>query len=156
RVEPTRQAAAWFEEQLKTLRKDLEAAQERMTEYQRQRGIVSADERLDEEFSRLSALSAQYSRAQEQNVELKTREQLARQAIKSDALLDHLPEMRSDARIQKLNADLLDGEAALQALTAKYGDNHPEYRRQRAKNAALRKELNDEMHNVVATTTNLR
>lgn len=36
RVEPTRQAALWFDEQLKSLRANLEDAQERLTRYHRQ------------------------------------------------------------------------------------------------------------------------
>src|SRR6185295_14378454 len=44
RVEPNRQAATWFDEQLKTLRGDLEASQAKVTAYQRAHGIVSTDE----------------------------------------------------------------------------------------------------------------
>jgi len=59
RVSPTRQAAVWFDEQLKSLRASLEEAQAKLTKYHRKKGIVSADERLDVENSRLGELSAQ-------------------------------------------------------------------------------------------------
>ena len=36
RVAPTRQAAEWFDVQLKTLREDLETAQDKLTAYQRE------------------------------------------------------------------------------------------------------------------------
>jgi uncharacterized protein involved in exopolysaccharide biosynthesis len=66
RVEPTRQAAAWFDEQLKTLRANLEDAQAKLTDYHQRQGIVSADERFDVENTRLGMLSEQVARAQEQ------------------------------------------------------------------------------------------
>lgn len=156
RVEPTKQAAVWFDEQLKTLRTDLETAQERMTDYQQQHGIVSTDERLDEEYARLSELSAQLMRAQEANVELKTREQIAQRSIASGAALDRLPEVQSSSYIQNLRTEMLNGEAALQTLAAKYGDRHPEYLRQRAENRARAEKLETEMRNVVSSATNQR
>src|SRR5258708_8765694 len=59
RVEPTRQAADWFDEQLKSLRANLEEAQAKLTDYHRRRGIVSADEHFYAENTRLGELSAQ-------------------------------------------------------------------------------------------------
>ena len=57
RVEPAREAAAWFDEQLKGLRANLEDAQVKLTDNHQRQQIVSADERLDFENSRLAALS---------------------------------------------------------------------------------------------------
>lgn len=156
RVEPNRQAAAWFDEQLKTLRKDLEEAQERMTAYQREHGIVSTDDRLDEEYARLTDLSGQLMRAQEHNVELRTREQLVQQAIREGRPLESIPEIQEDSHIRDLRGELLKGEAALQILAAKYGENHPEYRKQRADNRITQQTIAAEMRNVAATSSNLR
>jgi uncharacterized protein involved in exopolysaccharide biosynthesis len=113
RVEPNRQAATWFDEQLKTLRKDLSTAQERLTTYQREHGIVSTDDRLDEEYTRLTDLSGQLSRAQEQNMELRTREQQVQLALQQGRSLQSLPEVQNDSQIRNLRAELLKGEAAL-------------------------------------------
>src|SRR6202040_76023 len=57
RVEPAREAAAWFDEQLKGLRANLEDAQVKLTDNHQRQKIVSADERLDVENSRLATLS---------------------------------------------------------------------------------------------------
>ena len=65
RVEPMQQAAVWFDEQLKSLRANLEDAQAKLTDYHRQQGIISADERLDVENARLGELSSQLVRTQE-------------------------------------------------------------------------------------------
>jgi len=156
RTEPNRQAAAWFDEQLKTLRKDLENAQEKLTAYQREHGIVSTDERTDEDQTKLADLSGQLMRAQEQNVELRTREQQVQQALQQGRSLDSLPEIQSDTYIRTLRAELLKGEAALQILGVKYGDNHPDYRKQRTDNRVIQQTIAAEMRNIAATTSNLR
>ncbi|MDP2706628.1 MAG: chain length determinant protein EpsF, partial [Burkholderiales bacterium] len=57
KVEPAKQYARWFEEQGKTLRDNLEKAQNRLSEYQQQKGIVASDERLDNETAKLNELS---------------------------------------------------------------------------------------------------
>lgn len=127
RVAPTRQAALWFDEQLKSLRANLEDAQARLTSYHRQQGIISADERLDVENARLAELSSQLVKAQEQVIELRARERL--------------PEAPAGARVQALQADLARAEAKLQELAPQYGARHPQMLRQEAEVGSLRAQL---------------
>ncbi len=82
RVEPTRQAAVWYDEQLKSLRANLEDAQAKLTSYLQREGIVSTDERLDVDSTRLGALSEQVVKAQEQTFQWNAREQQAREFLK--------------------------------------------------------------------------
>lgn len=156
RVEPTRQAAAWFDEQLKTLRASMEDAQAKLTDYHRQQGIVSADERFDVESIRLGELSTQLGRAQDQTFDWKTREQRARDSLKQGASPDKLPDVINNPFIQKLNTELLLGEAKLQELATQYGANYPLYQRQFSENQALREKLEAEMRKVVAGMENAK
>lgn len=155
-VEPSRQAAAWFDEQIQTLRKDLEVAQQKLTEYQREHGIVSTADGVDDEYAMLANLSDQMARSMEENVDLATREQLAFQAIQSGGALDAVPVIRDDDSVRELRADLRKGESALQALSVRYGENHPEYRKQRAENASMRAALDAEMRMVAGLASNQR
>jgi chain length determinant protein EpsF len=150
RVEPTRQAAAWFDEQLKSLRARLEDAQAKLTDYHRQKGIVSADERLDVESTRLGELSAQLAKVQDQTLDLKTRELQTREFLGRGGALDELPEVLSNGLIQKLKTDLLQGEAKLQELSTQYGANHPLYQRQLSENRSQRAKLDAEMRKIAA------
>jgi chain length determinant protein EpsF len=150
RVEPTRQAADWFDEQLKSLRANLEDAQAKLTDYHRRQGIVSADEHFDVENTRLGELSAQVGRAQEQTLQWKTREQQARDALEQGRSPDRLPEVLDNPFIQKLKADLLHGEAKLQELATQFGANHPQYQSQFSENQSLREKLDSEMKKIVA------
>jgi chain length determinant protein EpsF len=154
RVEPTREAAAWFDEQLKTLRANLEEAQARLTDYHQRRGIVSADERFDVENTRLEVLSDQLGRAQEQTVLWSTRAQQARDFLEQGGSPDRLPDVLDNTFIQRLKTDLLQGEAKLQELATQYGANHPQNQRQFSENQSLREKLDAEMKKVVGGIEN--
>ena len=149
RVEPTREAATWFDEQLKTLRAYLEDAQAKLTEYHQRRGIVSADEHVDVESTRLAILSDQVGRAQEQTFQWKSREQQAREFLDHGGSPDKLPEILDNPFIQRLKEDLLHGEAKLQELGTHYGPNYPQYQRQVSENRSLREKLDAEMEKIV-------
>jgi protein tyrosine kinase modulator len=154
RVEPTRQAALWFDEQLKSLRANLEDAQAKLTDYHRQQGIISADERFDVENVRLGELSSQLVKTQDQTFDLEIRERQASEFRKRGASPDKLPDVLGNTFIQRLNADLVRGEAKLEELATQYGANHPQYERQLSENQSLREKLNAEMHKVVAGIEN--
>jgi succinoglycan biosynthesis transport protein ExoP len=154
RVEPTQKAAAWFDEQLKTLRANLESAQAKLTDYHQKRGIVSADERGDVENTRLAVLSEQVGRAQEQTFEWKSRDEQARNFAARGESPDRMTEVRDNPFIQKLKEDLSHGEAKLQELSANYGPNYPQYQRQAAEVESLKGRLDAEMKKVVVGIEN--
>ncbi len=149
-VEPAREAATWFDDQLKSLRANLEQAQTKLTDNYQLRQIVSPDERLDVEHTRLGALSDEAVKAQEQAFQWSSREQQARQATKGGASPDRLPDVLDNAFIQKLKGELLQGESRLRQLATQYGRNHPQFQRQVSENASLREKLDAEMTKVVA------
>src|ERR1035437_7784355 len=66
KIEPSKRAAEWFNEQVKSLHDNLLKAQNKLSAYQREKGIVSLDERLDVENARLAELSNQLVLAQAQ------------------------------------------------------------------------------------------
>jgi chain length determinant protein EpsF len=150
RVEPTREAAAWFDEQLKGLRASLEDAQKKLTAYHQRQGIVSSDERFDIESSRLTLLSEQTARAEEQAAQAEIRAREARESLQRGEDPDRLPEVLDHAFLQRLKADLLRGEARLQELATQFGARHPQYQRQQAENQSMRDKLEVEVRKVVA------
>jgi chain length determinant protein EpsF len=154
RVEPSRQAAAWLDEQVVSLRSKLEEAQTKLTNYQKENGIVATDERLDIENTRLGELSVQVTRAQEQMLDWKTREQQARNFLDGGASPERVPEVLSNPFIQSLKTELMRGEAKLQDLATQYGASYPLYQRQLSENRSLRERLDTEMGKVVAGIEN--
>jgi chain length determinant protein EpsF len=154
RVEPTREAAAWFDEQLKSLRANLEEAQASLTDYYRRRGIISADEHTDIENTQLEALSEQAGRAREQALQWNIREQQVREFLEQGGSPEKLPDVLDHPFIQRLKTDLLQGEAKLQELATQYGANHPQYQRQFSENQSLREKLDAEIRKVLAGIEN--
>jgi succinoglycan biosynthesis transport protein ExoP len=150
RVEPTREAATWFNEQLKTLRANLEDAQAKLTDYHRRRGIVSADERFDVEITRLGTLADQVTRAQELTSQWNNRDQVARDSLQRSGATERLPDILDNPFLQKLKEDLQRGEAKLRELSTQYGLNHPQYQRQASENQSLREKLEAETGKAVA------
>jgi len=151
KVAPSRQNAAWFADQLKSLRGDLERAQRRLSEYQQANGIVGVDERLDVENSRLSELSSQLVGTQGQNLESSSRAAQVGALQRRGAGPDTLPEVVSSPLIQSLRGELARAEARLQDTSSQLGENHPQLERVRAEVAALREKLASEMKNVAAS-----
>ena len=70
-VAPARRNAEWFDNQLTQLRNKLAEKQAVLTAYQKEKGIISFDERLDSEVSRYEALSADLVRAQSRTFEVR-------------------------------------------------------------------------------------
>jgi len=149
RVEPTRQAAAWFQEQIKALRTNLQTAQSKLTEYQRQQGIVSADEHVDVESLSLRELASQLARVQDQTFEWGARERQARDAARG-GYADIVPDVLNNPQMQKLQADLTTAEGRLVELEAQLGPNHPNYQRQKSEVRELRQRINAQSSRVIA------
>lgn len=150
RVEPTREAATWFNEQLKSLRANLEDAQAKLTDYNRRRGIVSADEHFDVENTRLGTLADQVTRAQELTSQWNNRDQQARDSLQRSGATERLPDILDNPFLQKLKEEMLRGEAQLKELSTQYGANHPQYQRQASENQSLREKLDAETAKAVA------
>lgn len=118
RVEPSRQTAAWFDEQIRDLRGNLERAQARLTAYQKEKGLV--DERYDVESLALSDLASEVVKAQ---------------ARRSGVIG---PEMRESSVSQGIRSELMRAESKLQEFSSRLGTRHPSYQRQLAETQRLR------------------
>ena len=140
KVEPGRQYARWFGEQNRELRAELEAAQARLSAFQRDKGIGVKDENLHAETERLARLAAQLTAAQSEGVDART---------KLRAGGDALPEVMQNQVIQALRADILRLEAKLRDAGANLGAKHPQYRAMQAELAELKARLEDETRHVV-------
>lgn len=147
RVDPAKQFSAFFEAQSKDARIALEAAQARLSAYQRDKGIIAADERLDVENARLAELSSQLVQIQAISSESGSRQQ---QAAASG---DRMQEVLSNPLIGGLKADLTRNEARLQELNSKFGDNHPQVVEAKANIAELRTRIDAEIRRVTGGVT---
>ncbi len=141
RNQPSKLYASWFDEQLKSLRADLETAQAKVSAYQQRNGIVANDERLDVESIRLQELSQQLVLAQSQSVDSRSRSDTSTASVSS------VPEVGSTPVVQNLRSELLRTETRLQEASQVYGAAHPTLERLQAELASLRERLQTELGN---------
>jgi polysaccharide biosynthesis transport protein len=145
RVDPARQYSTFFESRSKEAREALELAQSKLSSFQREKGIIANDERLDIENSRLNELSSQLTALQAMAAESGSR-----QAQAQGAQGDRMQEVLNNALVSGLKSDLSRGEARLQELSTRFGDNHPQVQEIKANIAELRSRLDVETRKVTS------
>ncbi len=152
-VDPAKANASFFDKRVKEARDTLEAAQSKLSSFQREKGIIASDERLDVETARLSDLSQQLVA-----VQMMLAESSSRQAQAQGASSDRLQEVIGNPLLTSLKADLGRNEAKLQELSSRYGDRHPQVIELKASTAELRSRLETETRRVtgsVGVTNNI-
>ncbi|MEO6919685.1 MAG: chain length determinant protein EpsF [Collimonas sp.] len=145
KVEPLHQASQYFSGEVKTLRAGLEEAENKLSKYQQDHGIVSTDKNLDVETARLNDLSTQLVQAQGQSIEASSRGSQAMGNGGRDS-----PDVTSNMLIQSLKASLATAEAKFAMLSQNLDRNHPQYQAAKAEVDRLRSELN----NSISSTNN--
>lgn len=130
KVEPAKQYADWFDEQVRQYRDKLEKAQSELSAYQQRTGIVATDERLDYETAKLNDLSTQLTIVQGQTTDSASKQ-------KSAGGSETLTEVMQSPLINQLKADLARLEAKRDEVSVSLGKNHPQVRRMESEIATL-------------------
>ena len=143
RVDPAKQYSSFFDKQGKEARDALEKAQARLSAFQREKGIVATDERLDVETARLNDLSSQLVMIQAVAAESNSRQGQAR-----GNSADQMQEVLSNPVINNLKAQLSSQEARLKELNARYGSAHPQIVELKANIAELQVKIAEETKRV--------
>lgn len=131
RLAPARQTAEWFDQQITQLRNNLDQAQQKLTTYQREKGIVESEERLDVETRRLSDLAGQIVAAQSLAYDASSRVRDGKE----------LPEVKNSPIVQNLKVQLSQSEGRLADMAKRVGVNHPDYKRLQAEVDSYRAQL---------------
>jgi len=145
RVAPARTGLAFLDEQSKTLRNNLEAAQAKLSKFQQEKGIVVSDERFDQENARYQALVAQLTLAQSERVDAATR--LGNSGTESS------PDILANGAVQGLKGQLATAETKLTELSAVVGANHPSRIQLEAQIAEIRQQIAAETRRVSGGTS---
>lgn len=135
RLAPARQTAEWFDQQIVQLRQKVDEAQQKLTAYQREKGIVESEERLDVETRRMADLAGQMVAAQS----------LAFDATSRTGQSANLPEVNNSPVVQNLKVQIAQGDGKLAELSKRVGANHPEYLRLQAEVASYKAKLATEL-----------
>ena len=145
RVDPAKQYSTFFDTRSKEARETLEKAQSRLSAFQREKGIIATDERLDVESARLNELSTQLVALQAMSAESGSRQA---QALGESG--DRLQEVLNNPVIAGLKSDLSRQEARLQEIGARLGDANPQVVELKASIAELRRRIDAETRKVMS------
>jgi succinoglycan biosynthesis transport protein ExoP len=142
---PAGQNAAWFKDQVASLKTALDDAQDQLTNFRRDKGIIGdSHARVDAETTRLNELAAQLSSAQAQSASSDSR-----RAYKGD--FGSSPEAIQNPFIQSLRSEIADTKAKLQDAGSRLGQNHPEYKRLAAQLNELQSQLGSQIGRLSAS-----
>ena len=133
-TDAAKQYANWFQQRTKEVRRNLEAAQDRLGDFQRSHGMVNGNT-LALEADRLSSLSTQLAAAESNAADLRAR---------AGTRVASSPDVQSSAVIEGLRQQIATSEAKVSELSATYGDNHPDLIAARDQLKTLRDKLASE------------
>jgi len=148
KTDPMRKASRYFDTQLKTLRDNVEVAQSRLSKYQQEHGIVSVDNRVDVETTRLNDLSTQLVLAQSQSMEATSRQSIA------TGKGGESPDVAGSPVVQNLKLQLATAETKLAEVGQRLGRNHPQVESARAEAERLRRALRENTATTTASVNN--
>ena len=142
RVAPAREYTTFFDSRAKELRETFEKAQAKLSAFQREKGILVSDERLDVETGRLNELSAQIVAMQALSADSLSRQaQVARSG-------DQMQEVLTNSLVSGLKAETSRLEARLQELNSRLGENHPQVVETKANLTEVRRRVEAETRRV--------
>lgn len=147
-TDPARKSKVWFDDQLKSLRKQLEETQSRLTAYQQQEEVVSTDERLDTESTRLQNLSDKLVSAQEATRNAVTERQKLQEVLASGVPLTTFEPVFDNPVVQTIKAKIRDLEGELVNSSNSLGANHPKIKKLKSELYAARQRLDAEIKTI--------
>lgn len=146
KVEPAKQAAAWFQNQVDVLKKEVEVAQQKLTDYEKEKGILFDDRRFDVETARLTQLTTALIQSEEQLFDLKTK----LSAVNKNDINESDIDLLDDALINQVKVQLTQMESKFAEVKQRLSENHPEYKSTSAELVSVKRRLQRELGTVKA------
>jgi polysaccharide biosynthesis transport protein len=146
-LDPAKRQTLWFDEQVQGLRRNLEAAQQKLAASQKDRSIVGTDNKVDIETARLTDISTQLVAAQTRMYDTQSRQRQLRQAI-DRGQVQELPDIAGNPVLQNLKGELVRAQGKFADISQRYDRNNPLY----MSAAAEVKAIEDKIVSEVETT----
>lgn len=143
-----RRQSGWFRGQNEDLRRNLEAAQNKLASYQRTNAMIAnSPDRLDVESAHLTDITSQLVAAQGQLSDSQAKLRQLRQANGEDEI-QQAPDILGNGLLQSMKADLTRAEGKLADTAQRLDRNHPQYIEAAAEVRELKRKLLAEIDNV--------
>lgn len=146
RIAPAKQYSAYFDDQLKKAKEQLDSSRGKLSTYLREKSLLSSDERFDVESARLNELSQQVVALRSLSADSNSR-QTQSKSVQGDKLQDVL----SNPVINSIKTELVHQESQLKDLQSRFGDNYPTVQQQKAVVADLTVKLDSETRRILGS-----
>lgn len=152
KVDPARRQAGWFDQQANDLRSALETAQQKLSSYQGQHGVIGNDDsnKLDAETARLTEISNHMVAAQAAMYDAETRQKQMSDALTKGRSSESVTVLQNPL-LQNLKTELARSEARFADVSQRFDHNHPQYMSAQAELDSLREKVAAEISNAVGT-----
>ena len=147
RVAPARQTAAFMDDQTKVARTKLEGAQERLSKFQQDKGILVTDDKFDQESAKYTSLSTQLTSAQAELTEAETR-------VRNSGG-ESSPDILFNPAVSGLKAQLASAQTRLTEMSSIVGVNHPARIQLEAQIGELKRQIAAETRRVSGGTSTI-
>jgi polysaccharide biosynthesis transport protein len=152
KVDPARRQSGWFDQQVNDLRSVLEAAQQKLSAYQGEHGVIGNDEnnKLDAETGRLTEISNHLVAAQAAMYDAETRQKQMNDALTTGRPSESISVLQNPL-LQNLKTELARSEARFADVSQRFDHNHPQYMSAQAELESLREKVSSEIKNAAGT-----
>lgn len=151
RVDPARRNAQWFAAQLNKLRQNLTEAEEELTDYQKEVGIVTLDAAQENDQQKIQNLEERVSETVTELSDLNSRVKEFQVFGNSGGNIDSLPSSLMTAELANLRSELGNIDAAIATISGRVGENHPQYKAIMERRSLISERLNTEISNLRRT-----
>ena len=151
---PAQREALQYQKWLGELRETVAQAQQNLSAYQQEKGILLVDERLDVETTRLKELVTQRILSEAEAGAVEARHRRVGELRAEGESLETLSEVLTNNAFRELKGQIGLKEAELAEGSRQYGINHPRYKQLSAELAVLRDQLNHEVESIAASLGN--
>jgi succinoglycan biosynthesis transport protein ExoP len=134
RVDPAKQYSGFFTDQQKAARDALEAAQNKLSAFQKDKQIIGSDDRFDLELGRLNSMTQSLVAIQQARVDATAR-------LGQTGNASQMSDVLGNGTVSGLKSELSSAELKLQELSARYGDRNPQVQDARAAVAELKNKV---------------
>lgn len=147
RLESTDGAVKYLSERLESLREELESSEDKLHQFKKDKNVLSlaVEERQNNVAADFAKYSSALSDTRAKRVELEARLRALEALDKSDPLKVHAAALAASPAMTTLRETYRQRLAERDALSVKYGENHPEMKRLLAELQNLRSELTQEI-----------
>jgi chain length determinant protein EpsF len=152
KVDPAKRQSGWFDQQVNDLRAALETAQQKLSNYQGQHGVIGNDDnnKLDAETARLTEISNHMVAAQAAMYDAETRQRQMNDALSSGRPSESISALQNPL-LQNLKTELARSEARFADVSQRFDHNHPQYMSAHAELESLREKVAAEITNAAGT-----